>query len=531
MSEESKSTAPIGPGDDLDEAESPDAPGETETQHGDPVPWLRRQMRVIPNSLQALEDFVWDDRHEDARGAEAFGWRWVQIVWLAATGIARHNSIVRASALTFTTILSSVPLLAVAFSILTALGVEEKVADQLVMTVTERLSAGSEEQIETALEKIEEFIKGAEQEISGTNKAGLAGIGVLMLFGVSISMLTTVEGAFNIIWDVKRGRALMRRVSNYVTLLVLAPFFLFFGMGLTAVLHSGGGLDWMGPLQPFFQSAVLRPMLSTLPYISIWAMFVFCYYFMPNHTVRWASAIAGGVLGGTIWQIAQITFIKFSGSGRIAQYDVIYGGFAWAIVLLTWVYFSWIILLAGAEISHAHQNLRIFRRIKRAWGGTPMEQETLALRLSVILTRPMLERPGQPFEPTRVEDIADELRLPPQPIEAAFALFTRAGLTSRTEEGAGYVFCRSPHDLTVLDILRLVREGRYDCPDADGSASGDTDSSSTSSEEIENGGTEPGILAEVGRGVAQTLHGRKLADLADIPIEQIRTFGLADPES
>ncbi len=531
MSEGSKPTAPDGFRNESDEAQSPGAPDEAGKQHGDPVPWIRRQLRVIPNSFQAFEDFVWDGRHEDARGPEAFGWRWVQIIWLAATGVAKHNSIVRASALTFTTILSSVPLLAVAFSILTALGVEEKVADQLIMTVTERLSAGSEEQIETALGKIEEFIKGAEQEISGTNKAGLAGIGVLMLLGVSISMLTTVEGAFNIIWDVKRGRAFMRRITNYVTLMVLAPFFLFFAMGLTAVLHSGGGVDWMGPLQPFFQSAVLRPLLSLLPYLSIWAMFVFCYYFMPNHTVRWASAIAGGVLGGTLWQIAQIMFIKFSGSGRIAQYDVIYGGFAWAIVLLTWVYFSWIILLAGAEISHAHQNLRIFRRIKRTWSGTPMEQETLALRLSVILTRPMLERPGQPFRPTRVEDIADELRLPPRPIEAAFDLFTRAGLTSRTEEEAGFVFCRSPHDLTVLDILRLVREGRLDCPDGEGSEAESLDSDMPSSEGLDPGCADYGILAEVGRGVAQTLHGRKLADLADVPIEQIRTFGLAEPDS
>jgi membrane protein len=185
----------------------------------------------------------------------------------------------------------------------------------------------------------------------------------------------------------------------------------------------------------------------------------------------------------------------------LARYNKIYGAFGVVFFVLGWVYFSWCLILWGVELCSAHQNLGDWRRRRRAWGGTPAERETLALRLAALLARPMLES-GQPSRLLDNTGLADTLNLPPGPVAELLGLFMDNGLAVRTEEGA-YAFARSPEQVSALDILRMARHGRLDAWIED-----------------------RGMLEKAAAGLAQDLGARTVRDLAMQPVEQVHTFAL-----
>jgi membrane protein len=228
------------------------------------------------------------------------------------------------------------------------------------------------------------------------------------------------------------------------------------------------------------------------------AGFFFLYLFMPNTRVRPRSALGGGLVGAAAFQLTQYGLILFQ--SRLTRYNTIYGAFGAVLVLLLWVYLSWCIFLWGAEISSAHQNLRNWRRQRRAWRGTPAERETLALRLAALLAAPMLDPAGRP----RLDEagLADALRLPLAPVSEMAELFRQAGLLIQSADDGGCLLARAPEGVSVLDVLRLARTGRL-APAGGG-----------------------GPLAEEAGRLRSPLAGRPVSGLAGLPLEEIQTLPL-----
>lgn len=520
---------------------------------------------------QSLEDRIWVEQHESARGLEGFFWRWVQIFDVAARGFIRHSCTLRSSALTYATVLSFVPLLAVAFSILKGQDIQHQVA-KLIM---DSFFAGSEEAVREAIDKVVSFIDNTQTIQLGT----LGGIALVL---IGLSVLINIERALNSIWEIRRGRSMYQRAMGYAALVFFVPILLASGATVTALLGAsqsdqekavsveatgepGGDDDQASPQanasveppEPVSQAAseleieneaqpppvvesevpsggedagatskgvliqvvvdllnnvLLRPLLALLPYMAIWLVFFWIYHNVPNTQVRWRSSLIAGLIGGTIWQLAQASYIQYSIHFAGNRYNLIYGTFAWPLILLVWIYLSWFVLLFGAEISCAHQNLDDRRRRKRIWHGTPAEKETLGLRLATMLARPMLSSLGQPFEPMTVDQLADRLRLSPQPIEETLELFNRAGLVARSDKDGGYIFCRSPHEIGVRDILHLLRHGTF-TGTLEGSGLNESDAL-------------PGVLDDAGAKLKEALDRRSLTDLAALPLERVRTFTL-----
>lgn len=492
--------------DDAPEAEAraeassdaaPDASAEARTRGGI-VALAGRAWRAA----RTIDERVWSDLRRPDAPPPGIARRAAQVASLAVRGFVAHDLALRAASLTYATVLSLVPLLAVAFSILQALGVQDTLAERLV----ERITAGSEQ----AADQLVEHIRRMADFVNETNTKGLTGMGMAGLLLVSISMLRTVERTMNVVWDRPRGRTIGRMISDYVSLMIVAPLVLATGVYAQTLVKVPAAF----PYAETIDVVLIGPLLKILQLVTTWGGFVFIYSFMPNAKVRWVSATIGGLIAGTVWATAQAFFLEIALALFASRYNAIYQSFAWVFIQMIWIQVSWTILLAGAEIAHAHQTLDDHRRRRRPWRGTAAERETLALRVGAVLARAALGPLDAPFRAHSAIELADELRAPTEAVEETLARLERAGLVVRQDGGPKEVgarerrlLCRSPRDVRILDLLRVVRHGSVAPPEPDEAAERDRS-----------------FLAEAGRDLSRLLEERTLKDLAELPNERIRTL-------
>ncbi|MBM4309227.1 MAG: YihY family inner membrane protein, partial [Deltaproteobacteria bacterium] len=185
-----------------------------------------------------------------------------------------------------------------------------------------------------------------------------AGVGVVLLFWTVISILGKIEGSLNEIWEVKKSRTLVRKFSDYIAIMVFAPVLLVIASSATVLVASQLKviLQKIAFLGVF--SSVIFFLLNLLPYVSIWALLTMVYLVMPNTRIPLKAAIVGGISAGTILQIVQWIYIKFQIGA--ASYGAIYGSFAALPLFLAMLQMSWMIVLFGAEVSHASEYYETF---------------------------------------------------------------------------------------------------------------------------------------------------------------------------
>lgn len=186
----------------------------------------------------------------------------------------------------------------------------------------------------------------------------VAGLGVMILFWSVIKVLGNIEHSFNEIWGVTKPRSLGRKLSDYFSLILVCPILMVVAGSATVVVSSQvrlllekiPSLNLLGP-------ALLLP-LKLLPYGTLWVTFTFIFIFMPNTKVKLKSGLIAGVVAGTLFQLVQWAYINLQINA--AQYGAIYGGFAALPLFLVWLQMSWLILLLGAEIAFAVQNVQTY---------------------------------------------------------------------------------------------------------------------------------------------------------------------------
>jgi membrane protein len=364
-------------------------------------------------------------------------WRWsCRLLYLVGFGFMKDQSIIRAAALTFTTILSIVPFLAVAFSISKGFGLQntDKMREWVLYLTTGRPEVA---------DKIIEYI-------DRTNVQALGWVGVATLLLTVFSLIGTIEKAFNTIWNVEKGRSAWRKVTDFFPVILFGPLVLFaassFNVGLqrqeivTAVLS----VEAIGLLEAM--------VLKATPYFLIILAFSMIYMFIPYVTVRMEAALVGGIVGGVLWQMAQWAYITWQIGA--AKYNAIYGSFAQLPVLLIWIYISWIIVLLGAEVSFAWQNINAFVKQRYFGQATPFERQKIAVLMMIVLAKRFHEGKSLPS----VEDISDGLMAPSSLVSDLFGLLQKAGYTILTDikDREVYAPARALDDLRVLDIIRVV---------------------------------------------------------------------------
>jgi len=308
---------------------------------------------------------------------QSFFIRYFRIILLVIRRYKKNQCELRASSLTFYTVLSIVPIFAMAFGISKGIGAEKILESQLFENFP-----GQEE-------VIIRIINIARSLLESTKGGMIAGIGLAVLFWTVLRVLSNIEKSMNIIWEISESRHFGRKVSDYLCIIMICPLLigisssvnLFITTQVTAITENIPLLGFVTPLIFFF--------LKFLPYCLIWMLFTIIYILMPNTKVNFFSGLFAGILAGTIYQLAQWVYIRFQVG--VANYNAIYGSFAALPLFLVWLQLSWLIVLFGAEISFAHQHRDTYEFDPDCTQISFSLKKFLALQIVTLLTKRFLK--------------------------------------------------------------------------------------------------------------------------------------------
>jgi membrane protein len=265
---------------------------------------------------------------------------------LALRGFYEDKCYLRASALTFYSLLSIVPVVAMAFGIAKGFGFQKVLQEQLL----ESFPAHEEIMLQV--------IDFAQSLLENTEGGLVAGIGVAILFWSVIKVLGNIEYSFNDIWGVKQSRSWGRKFTDYLAVMFIGPLLLIFSSSITVFLTTQIQFITEKFMLLGAVSSIIFLILQFIPYCIIWILFSFIYIFVPNLKVKFTSGLLAGIVAGTFYEVSQWTYITFQVG--VASYNAIYGGFAALPLFLVWLQVSWLIVLFGAEISFSHQNVDMY---------------------------------------------------------------------------------------------------------------------------------------------------------------------------
>ena len=281
----------------------------------------------------------------------------------------------------------------------------------------------------------------------------------MALVFTAVSVLGNIERSFNDIWQVRRGRNVLRKVADYIAMLVVGPILLLASMSVGTVLQTSGAvriLDLLGPVQNL--------LLHAVPYLSIWVALALVYMLMPNRRVPLASAVLGGVVAGTLWKVAEGLYIQFQFG--MAKYNAIYGAMAQLPMLLVWVYLSWCLVLLGAELAFVHQ-LPGRGRFLRARRGLWVPRLDVALAMLLFVARRFELGHNAPS----VSELVTEVGLHPGQADGIVSRLVEDGLLTWTQdEPPCLVPARSPDRTPVAELIHSV--GRLAAVDPKGEGGG-----------------------------------------------------------
>jgi len=357
-----------------------------------------------------------------------------QILALVVRGFISDGCMLRASALTFTTLLSLVPLLALVFSVLKGFGVQNELEPLLL----EQLAVGGG----AAVTKIVEYI-------NNTNVARLGSYGLIFLIVTVLALLSNIEKSFNSVWGVVETRPMLRRFTDYFSVVTIGPLLVVVAISMTSTLKSQQLVITL--IKYEYLGEVLLFMFEILPFMVMWLVFAGLYLFMPNVKVSPRAALIGGVFGGTLWQLSQWGYLNFQVG--VARYNAIYGTMAALPILMVWIYLSWMIVLLGLEMTYATQNLRTIRQDLRGQRVNFASIEFIALTVLLFVSRRFYA--GKPA--LGQEDLASHLDVPPRLLRTILEELTRLGFvveTSQEIDGSGYQPARALEKIRLHDVIR-----------------------------------------------------------------------------
>ena len=291
---------------------------------------------VVKKTWYFVSVKLWHIRLDKIDKTQGFFLRQLRIFSLAINGFNEDKCLTKATALTFYTLFSIVPILALAFAISKGFGLEKNLQEMI---------SGNYPEYKEVLDQA--FVSAG--KLLSTAKGGvIAGFGIVLLLWSVLKLLVSIEDNFNEIWEIKKGRTWVRKLTDYLTVMLIGPVFLIVAGGLTVAIQTKvGSIEILG-----FASTIL---IKLLAYSLIVAVFMFLYLILPNTKVNFRSAVVAAIIATILFELLQWAYVKFQIGAN--QLNAIYGGFAALPLFLIWLQYSWYIVLFGAEIAFANQNV------------------------------------------------------------------------------------------------------------------------------------------------------------------------------
>lgn len=401
---------------------------------------MKKNITLLWNSFDQL---VWQAPVEQFSRGQAWLVQFTRLAFVLVRDLTQGQLTLRAMGLVYTTLLSIVPLLAISFSVLKAFGVYNQIRPMLLSF------------LEPLGEKGVELTSRIIGFIENMNVGVLGSVGLALLLYTAVSLVQKVEESFNYIWHVSRGRSIGERFSRYISALLVGPLLVFSALGLTAAAMSLAVVRDVMQVEPIGWFALQAGRL--LPYALVIGAFTFLYTFMPNTRVRLGSALAGGVVGGIVWQSAGWIFAQFAAAST--RYAAIYSSFAILILFMMWLYLSWLILLFGSSVAFYVQHPEYLVKESRDLRLSNRMSEHLSLIIMSLIARYHVD--GR--TPWSSDALSQALRMPFRSVDdVLMALRERNILTTTADDPPGWLPVRDLDQVNVKDVLDAIRAAGED---------------------------------------------------------------------
>lgn len=368
----------------------------------------------------------------------------LRIIVLSVRCFFKNNCMLHASALTYYTLLAIVPVAALAFAIAKGFGLYARLETWFRGTLV-----GKEE----VAEKIITF---SNNLLENTKGGLIAGIGAIALLYITIRLMMQIEKSLNDIWGVKTGRAILRKISDYLAIVLLCPLIIIVTTGAT--VYTTVQLSQMANAIPGISgtmNALLALFSRTLPVIITWLIFAFIYIFIPNTRVRIIPALTGGFIAGVLYYVVQVLYI--AAQYNVAKYNAIYGSFAALPLFLIWLQISWTFILLGAEIAFACQNVSSYEGTPGDGSVGNRRKLVYAIKLVRACARAFLDR--QP--PLTDTELSGKLEIPVRTTRLLLYELCNAGILVKVapgERGDAFQVALPPEDITPVRIMRTLQD-------------------------------------------------------------------------
>lgn len=367
-------------------------------------------MKYFRRFLQFIKTEVWLLKTSQYNPVLGFLIRQLRIILIAVKGFRDHRIQLRASALTYYSLLSIVPVAAMVFGIAKGFGFDKRLENELNNMISER------EEMADVLRYVLEF---ANSMLDNINGGIIAGVGLVFLFWSVMKLLGNIENSFNVIWQIRNPRPFARKFADYLSMMLIAPVMFFLSSTITVYLGNIAGSESvigqnLGPL--------LMVVVKLMPYILIFLLFTLLYVIMPNTKVQFKYAFNAGLIAGIIFQITQFVYIYFQvGVGR---YGAIYGSFVALPLFLFWLQISWLIVLLGAEMSFAYQNLEKYEFETEVFSISKKNRRLLTFLLMYSIVKKF--QTGE--KPNTAAELSRELGIPVRMVRDIFYDLIEANL-------------------------------------------------------------------------------------------------------
>lgn len=353
--------------------------------------------RMLQNYLKILKFLLkdlWSVKLEEYPPRTKFLFKYLRIVVLALRGSIENKVTVRASALTYYTLMSIVPVLAMAFGVAKGFGADKYLERQIM------------ESLKGQEEVMNRLITFSNNMLEKTGGGILAGIGIILLFYSVAKVLSSIEASFNDIWQIEKSRTISRKFSDYLSMMLIAPILLIASSSISVYLATqldtiAKQIELIGYVSKYLMFA-----LKLIPLILIWILFSVMYVVMPNTKVSNQSGIIAGIIAGSAFVVTQWFYIDFQVG--VSKYNAIYGSFAAIPLFLIWIQISWLIVLFGAEVSFANQNVDMYEFESETELISTFSRRTLSL----LVVNFIVKRFEKGEEPLTVLELSKNLKVP-----------------------------------------------------------------------------------------------------------------------
>lgn len=375
---------------------------------------------------------------------QRFAVRALQILYASLRDLADGQLSLQAMSLVYTTLITLVPLLAISFSVLKGFGVHNQIEPFLLNFLQ---GLGPDKSAEVT-QRVIGFVDNIKVGVLGA-------VGLALLIYAVIALMQKIEAAFNYIWRVGQDRTLAQRFSDYLSVLLMGPLLIFLSAGITGTARHS----------EFIQNLIAHSAMGTvleiaslfIPWLVMALGMSFVYIYMPNTKVKITAAFAGASVTALLWKVMSFIFSSFIASS--ANYVAIYAAFATLIVLMIWLYATWLIVLVGANVGFYVQYPRYLRVSREALILTPH----LIMKLGLNALSLIAKAHYNGGTPVTIDVLSQKLKAPILAVQNVMALLESGGIvtTSSAKAEQPYYLPACPFDKTPLQkaIDALEQEG------------------------------------------------------------------------